>query len=159
MLKRLKHSRQANVEQAVIEHYALRLEGSEEAIEAAVSAWEMRPAEEYQPRWPELARLQQTVREQEVALRAPSLRFPFCSQCENDGGFLYYSLERRGRRLRGEEIGGAENRFAVKCECGGSYWQPRSETHYSMGNVMLLFQQRQQMRATGETPPPLSKVP
>jgi hypothetical protein len=86
-------------------------------------------------------------------------RKPFCKRCEDQSGFLFYNAERRGSRLVGSEIVTAEKRYSVRCGCGGVYRHPRSETHYSMWNVMLLFQQRQQMRASGETPPPLSEVP
>jgi hypothetical protein len=89
----------------------------------------------------------------------PVEKYPFCSECENEDGYLFYDRSYGGQRLRGEAIAAARYRYASRCPCGGSYRHQRPEKHTTMQDVMLLFHQRQEMRVKGITPPPLSEMP
>ncbi len=160
-LTRLSMARQANVSGETLSFFASALSGfSEAAIEMACEELALASIGEYQTRWPELGKFEQACREAELKLRAPSKRKPYCVECENEYGMLYFDKEYRGNRLRGAAIALAkpQDRFAYRCACGGSYRRDRPEKHYSLADAYRIVKQRQEMREKGIALPPLSEM-
>ena len=145
-LMQLSMARQANVSGETLSFFASALSGfSEAAIEIACEELAGAAIGEYQTRWLELGKFQQACREAESKLRSPCARKPYCAECENDYGMVYFDKEYRGNRLRGAALASSKpgERFAYRCACHGSYRQPRAEKHYSFADAVCIFRQRQ----------------
>lgn len=159
-LTQLSMARQANVSGETLSFFASALSGfSEAAIEMACEELAGAAIGEYQTRWPELGKFEQACREAEWKLRAPNERKPYCVECEDAYGMLYFDKEYRGNRLRGADIALAkpQDRFAHRCSCGGTYRRDRAEKHYSLADVHRLVKQRQEMREKGIPLPAISE--
>lgn len=129
-LTQLSVARQANASGETLSYFASALWGfSEAALDLAIEQLSEEPVKDYQTRWPEVGKFQQACRDAEQQLRQPAARKPYCAECENEFGYLFFDRQYRGKRLRGAEIGdaGTDERFVRRCPCGGSYRQPRAE--------------------------------
>jgi len=145
MLANLATDRQANVTSETLTQYASSLAGfTEAAVEIACGRLGESEIGAYETRWPEKAKFLQACRDAEQQLREPSTKKPYCKECENDYGILWFDKEYRGNRLRGAQIvsAGPGGRFGCKCSCGGSYRAARPEKHYNMQDVMKEFESR-----------------
>lgn len=161
MLKKLSMDRQAGVPTETLEQFSSSLAGfTEAAIEIACARLGESEIGAYETRWPEKAKFLQACRDAEQELREPSAKKPYCRECENDYGILWFDQMYRGNRLRGAQIvsAGPGGRFGCKCSCGGSYRHSRPEAHYSMADVMRLVAERKQMRDAGQHVPPVSEM-
>jgi hypothetical protein len=144
-LSQLAIDRQAIVSSEALKQFASSLSGfSENAIDLACYRLGEATIGTYETRWPEKAKFLQACRDAEQEIGAPKEKKPFCPECENENGYLFFDKEYRGNRLRGAEIASRApgDRFACRCPCGGSYRQDRPEKHYSMQDVMKEYAKR-----------------